>query len=978
MQSDTEATRNPDYFTYEPQSESDEPAPIKEASTANLREGFSLTSAELASLEVCFNHRRELSRHREQELFGVLAGDLSDEERLALEWLYAHMPINDLADYTGELFLAHVRQALNMRSEMPWGAEVPDHLFLHYVLPPRINNERLEDYRSVIAGELLERVQHLSMTEAVLEANYWCYEKATYTGSDARTLSPLGLIRSAKGRCGEESTLTTAALRSIGIPARQCYTPRWAHVDDNHAWVEAWVDGAWHYLGACEPEPALDRGWFDGPARRAMLVHTRVSAGYPGPEPITVTGGSHTEINLLANYAPTRTLTVQVVDRSEVPAAGADVQFQLYNYAELHPIAQLQTDEQGRTSFVTGYGDLVVRAAQGGWWGETIVRGFGAESVKESILLTLDHQGQPEGNLDFELTPPREIAAAEDSVDEAMLTRHGQRMTEGEQIRAAYERTFADEEQAAALADRLRLDASRVLAVLQGARGNAAEIAAFLEEHASRYGEWPLRLLESLTAKDWIDSDRRTLDDHLLHGLEALADYAPGLDLASPADWAGDSGANGSAAPLPEDLAHVLNPRVRWERLAPYRGALRAAFTAEERAAFRADPRKLARMVTANWTVRSDLTPIPGKASPAGTWALKTGDRESVEILLIALCRSLGIPARLHPASQRPQAQVGGQWLDLERPTSPHTDNSLAADGTLRLLRSAVSGSPAASMSAGTAASEAITEVTAEATADASVTASYRENFTLARLEGGFYTTLEYPFREKDVYDRPFELQEGDYRMTTGIRLQDGHVKGRIFHFRIQPGCETLLEANFRQLDEPIPVLGTAVGTSRLLLPGGEPTTLAEQVGSGGALVAWIDQRLEPTRHLLREAGELRAELENAGVPFIWILQDGGRREEDLNLVSEPSSPPIDRSHESGMPAEVQPFAPKPLPSASVFVYDLFNESLASMQSICPLPGSEYPHLFVLDGELNIRYVESGYKPGSCKEALQVLRAIEH
>jgi len=52
--------------------------------------------------------------------------------------------------------------------------------------------------------------------------------------------SPLATIRTAYGRCGEESVLTVAALRAVGIPARQCYTPLWAHCDDNHAWVEAW------------------------------------------------------------------------------------------------------------------------------------------------------------------------------------------------------------------------------------------------------------------------------------------------------------------------------------------------------------------------------------------------------------------------------------------------------------------------------------------------------------------------------------------------------------------------------------------------------------------------------------------------------------------------------------------------------------------------------------------------------------------
>ena len=52
-----------------------------------------------------------------------------------------------------------------------------------------------------------------------------------------RTSSPLQSAKTAFGRCGEESVFTVAALRTVGLPARQVYAPRWSHSDDNHAWV---------------------------------------------------------------------------------------------------------------------------------------------------------------------------------------------------------------------------------------------------------------------------------------------------------------------------------------------------------------------------------------------------------------------------------------------------------------------------------------------------------------------------------------------------------------------------------------------------------------------------------------------------------------------------------------------------------------------------------------------------------------------
>ena len=225
-----------------------------------------------------FEARRAL--FTEGNLFAVFEQQMSAAEREAMEFLYASMSTADMGDYDGEFFLDNVRYALRAREEMAWGRDVPEDLFRHFVLPVRVNNERLDEFRMIYYDTLRRRVEGLSLHDAALEINHWCHEKATYTPSDARTSSPLAMIRTAEGRCGEESTFTVAAMRAVGIPARQVYTPRWAHTDDNHAWVEAWVDGRWYFLGACEPEPVLNLGWFNAPASRGMLMHTKVFVRY--------------------------------------------------------------------------------------------------------------------------------------------------------------------------------------------------------------------------------------------------------------------------------------------------------------------------------------------------------------------------------------------------------------------------------------------------------------------------------------------------------------------------------------------------------------------------------------------------------------------------------------------------------------------------------------------------------------------------
>jgi len=60
-------------------------------------------------------------------------------------------------------------------------------------------------------------------------------------------------------------------------------------------------------MGACEPEPVLDRGWFTEPARRAMLVHTKSFGANLGNENAVNMNSNYTDVNNLAKYAVTKT-----------------------------------------------------------------------------------------------------------------------------------------------------------------------------------------------------------------------------------------------------------------------------------------------------------------------------------------------------------------------------------------------------------------------------------------------------------------------------------------------------------------------------------------------------------------------------------------------------------------------------------------------------------------------------------------------
>ncbi|WP_028544624.1 transglutaminase-like domain-containing protein [Paenibacillus taiwanensis] len=752
--------------------------------------------------------KMDWAQHRKDALFQTFNSKLTEEEILLLKVLYAYMPLHDLADYDGDFFLSHVRQALKVREQMSWGITIPDSIFVNFVLPYRVNNENIDDSRKVIYEELAGRVKGLSMYDAIMETNYWCHERATYIGTDMRTVSPLTIMRTALGRCGEQSTLAVAALRSIGIPARQCYTPRWAHCDSNHAWVEAWADGKWHFLGACEPEPKLDEGWFRSPSRRAMLVNTRVSADYNGPEEICSDHPWYAEINMLDNYAPVREITVQVVDAKGRPVE-AEVHFQLYNYAEFYSIVTKKTNAAGQVTLKTGLGDLLLHARN--------EQGFGMRKI--SVIDTDPNSFEVELHAvteqlvqEWNMVPPPVMNIDNCTVSEEAKHTHEERVKEGAAIRAAFEATFYSEQQAMELAEQLGLAAERVWPVVEKAKGNSGEIAAFLLKECPTYGDLPLRLLESLRDKDLTDTFSSTLVDHL-HYAAAYVDQG-----------------------IPEELfdAYVLCPRIHFEMIAPYREQLLQSLSETERRQYVSDPQLLITQINNSILIVQDVDRYSGMMTPAGVQRMKVTDQKSRDIYFVAMARSLGIPARLEPLQLGAQYWLNEQWQEAQWETEANQlETNITAKGS-------------------------VVFVAAEQHAEL---AAYQQTFTIARLEDGLYQTMLIPFGEKDVYGKPYEVLSGNYRVTTGTRLRDGTVLVHCSYFTVKPNDTVHTTLIFRQESISVPVLGEVSADTIARI---SPDVMIE-LPQAGVILAWLDPEREPSKHLVREMRELKLELESWG-----------------------------------------------------------------------------------------------------------------
>ena len=774
--------------------------------TAGAQGSFITDTQYRAGMESLFNQRIKTVG---KKFYNTKKEKLTADEQEALKFLYAYMPLADVTDYPTSFYADNVRLSFKARNEMSWGKNVPELLFRHFVLPIRVNNEPLDASRAYFYKELKERIKNLSMHDAILEINHWCHEKVTYQPADARTSSPLQTLRTATGRCGEQSTFAVAALRAMGIPARQVYTPRWAHTDDNHAWVEAWADGKWYFLGACEPEPVLNLGWFNAPASRAMLMHTRAFGNYNGPEEVLQRTNNFTEINLTSNYAPTAEVKFEVIDTDGKPVSGAKVEFKIYNYAEFYTAVTKQTDAQGRTSLSAGMGDLLIWASKDGKYGYSKAS-FGKD---DTVTITLNHNmlsDKSKTSFDeetFNIVPPAENAKTPYVSDE-MRKENNRRFAYEDSIRKAYTATFLTKEQAEKINP-------RATEYLVKARGNKQTIIDFLARHKDNEAR-ALGILATLSDKDLRDIPTEILEDNFTA------------------------------------KTNQLSPRVEDEMISiPFKNYLEKAFAGKTAEMFRKDPTALVTWINKNIRIAPEYNALQIAQTPVGVMESKTTDERSRDIFFVDVARSLGIEARKDVVTGKVQYMKDGKWMDVkfdskEQATAPTGKLVLTYEPSAFLddpkyynhftISRIVNGSP------------------------------QLMNFEEGQADMGNGTCWSNTFKNGYSFDT------GTYMLTTGTRLASGSVLAATRIFNIEKGKTTTLPLDIRQDANDVSVIGQ-FNSESIISKDGKDVSILSQTGRGYYILAVLGVGQEPTNHALHDIEKERAAFESWGRPVVLLFE---------------------------------------------------------------------------------------------------------
>lgn len=722
-----------------------------------------------------------------------------------LDYYKSSMPYCDREDVPEEVLAAYAQHALFLREEVEWCKELPNDIFLENVAAYRVNSERIEDCRRWFYDLVMPLLAGLTLEEAVLKVNLWCSANATYHQADARTANAVTVYKSGYGRCGEESTFAVTVLRSVGIAARQVYAPLWSHCDDNHAWVEVWCDGRWQYFGACEPEPVLNRGWFDLPASKAMLVHAKTFGEPQGQQEGIGRTGSVTYYNVTAHYGKTAEIVFFCTDETGEPLVKMPIKLKVLNYAHFGTIATLHTDETGRLFARLGLGSLrlscmrTVPDTSGEEHAGQADKQQGTRPQEISALFRVEKSGEFTIKLDVQ---PQDVW-----IGEQFFAPEGS-VKEDDEAGALVFAEFQDQVEAAKASREQRISSyydperggryPEAEEILRTAGGNFEELIRFLEIDDDPYR---LKLLKALTEKDYYDCKADMLQEHLEDALS----------------FAGQEG-------IEDDIfvKYVLCPRIEHEELSCWRRTL-AKELSEKKAAYRENPCLIWDEICSTLCPPKDDAYETLRMQPVSTYKSKKGSFADQRILFVAIARSLGIPARLNPETGEPEFYQDGRFTPVI---------VAAQDGVCSRL---------------TFLSEEGKSWT------------YWTDWCLEYLKEDGYFPLDLQEEQWEKENLSIQAKEGFYRITTVIRLANGDQMEKEYCFRMGKEDSTIaLERYDLDRDTQAKEL-----TNIEICVGEERTDLNSLRNGKRAACIWIREGEEPTEHILNEMLERISDVKN-------------------------------------------------------------------------------------------------------------------
>lgn len=479
-------------------------------------------------------------------------------------------------------------------------------------------------------------------------------------------------------------------------------------------------------------------------------------------------------------------------------------------------------------------------------------------------------------------------------------------------LRNAYVASFMKEEEIVRKAAEWKTEPEKLVKIIKESRGNYPEIIAFLQEvndSPEMNMATALDLLTVVAGKDLQDTKAAVWKDHL-QGAAAFKKN-PRIT-ASGNDY----------AELYRE--YILNPRVKYEQITPYRKLLKG-YLEENKIA------TVAELLAAMQKLRivDSVNTIGVATPPEGVLKAGVTDTRSKELFFVAACRTMGIAARLNPMDGKPEYNEGKGWKQAVFTPS----QQVGEQGKLMIVydRGEVK-DPA-----------------------------YYTHFTISRIENGRAHLIDLGSNadvdmgggavHSKIFKTPVTLEAGDYILVTGNRRSDGAVLTEMSSFTVKPGELARVKMKVRNVTEVMNVLGK-VELPLAYVPEGKKTPeIVKLPRQGCTVVALIAANQEPTNHLVRDMSNMKDDFEAKGIPMYFLFPDE---------------------------AQMKKFARhdfKPLPENMLLGYDSEGKLLEMVTRCLDLKNADnLPLILMMNKTGEVVFISQGYRVGLGTQIIKFIK----
>ena len=654
----------------------------------------------------------------------------------------------------------------------------------------------------------------------------------------------------------------------------------------------------------------LNKGWFTNASSRAMMVHSRLFDLFPAEgEDVIGKEGAAVMLNQTARYAKVKTVSVKVTDKEGAAVKGAQVQFLVLNMGEYFPIAKAETDEKGTVSLVTGLGSVRVLAFLPGMEGFAQAD-LDTRAQDEISLILTGETVEAEDWRAVDVIAPVDTPVNPDMPTPEQKAEGTRRLNEANKIRKEKKENWVNPELTAFLAGEDEKELRQAMVDVLSEKDHTDCVCNVLEEHLE-YGKQCAKEFKTKSGTGKCGEKEMNGADRFTQGAESANAECSNYKAEKSAAY---TRATGAESGYNFYINYVLNPRVEDELLRPYRKGILSFFTEEQKADFRTNPAEIWNYIQAHITAYPDNERETVMETPYECLVSGIGTQRSQKVLFVAIARTLGIPARLNPDNKVMEYWENNQFVPVLKQQE---------GGAVLTLRK-----------------------------EADAVWNYYQNWTMGRLVGNEYVSLNLTGRSWEENTLELALIPGTYRIITTNRLPNGNQFAWEKTFTIKEGGQReetlrLREAQLGDMLERISLPEFEVKDSA-----GNTVTCAKLTKGGKKILMWLEESREPTEHILNE-----------------MLEHAEKFHEFENSISFMIRTP--EAKQDPLLAKVL----KMFPNVSIY-YDSFEENIELLGRRMYVDPDKLPLILVTNGESVGIYATSGYNVGTGDMLIRIMEEV--